>query len=143
MNKFWVAVGILISVALLLLFVENVTLPGNDDPEQITFDDIETECRVDSFSRISSEGDRVHFEGAFDVEGTDSRPSYTFSVSGDRVVLDVRSTGGQNNETFWDDCLASIYYDGTTDRVEPGEYTAVVQHNGEQVDSRRVTLTRP
>lgn len=126
MSKFWTAVA-----ALLVAGLGFLAFAAGDS--QVTFSDLETECRYDrsenaDFTLVDR---RIHFEGMFPVQNTDARLDYGYKRSGGKVVLDVRSEKMRPPRSFVDSCLGVAVYDARTGELSPGTYDVRIKHNGD------------
>lgn len=136
MTKFWTVVTLLLVVGLVSLVV--ATDGGN-----LKVKDLETECRYDRAeeARISlTPQNTLSFEGQFPVENTNSELDYSYSSSGERIVLNVKSDKMERPESFVDACLGVAIYDMETPQLGEGSYEVTVRHNGEKVERQRLRV---
>lgn len=135
MAKFWGGVVLVFVLALALLAVEGSH--GNIDVK-----DLETECRYDRGEQVNIQlKDRqLHFDGHFPVNNPDASMSYRYRESGDRIVLNVKSSRVRPPQIFKDDCLGSGVYRAHTGELEPGKYTVIVEHNGEEAEKQIIEV---
>ncbi|MFB6208497.1 MAG: hypothetical protein ABEJ69_04040 [Candidatus Nanohaloarchaea archaeon] len=135
MAKFWGGVVLVFVLALALLAVE-----GSQATIDVT--DLETECRYDRGEQVNIQlQDRqLYFEGYFPVNNPDASMSYGYSKSGERVVLNVKSSRVRPPQVFRNDCLGSAVYKAHTGSLEPGEYTVIVEHNGREAKKQMIEV---
>lgn len=134
MSKFWAGVGLLLVTGLAITLI-----PSGDG---INFTDLETECRYDrdSVTDIGLEHSRMSFSGHFPVESPEEDLTYRYSVSGDEINLNIRSSEAAPLTDFYDTCKAVAVYDAETERLEPGTYMVTVKHDGERADRKVITV---
>lgn len=134
MSKFWAAAGILLAVGIALTFY-----PAQDD---INFTDLETECQYDrgSVNDVDLDQRRLVFSGYFPVSSPEADLNYDYSVSGDTVALNVKSSGAEPVTDYRNNCEAVAVYDAETGPIEPGRYLVKVSHDGEEVDRRVISI---
>lgn len=130
MSKFWTVVTILLITGIVLLAVDRQQTDG------IEFTDLETECRYDTASNtdVGLEHNRITFSGYFQTDSPEANLDYRYSVSDSNIELDITTRDSILPESFYDTCLASVVYDAETQRLEPGEYTVNVYHDGVKQD---------
>lgn len=134
MSKFW-------SVVTVLFFVAVTALAANiQDGSEISFTDLETECRYDTSptNTIGLNGDRITFSGRFNTPNPSTATDYKYSRSGSNIELDITTGNSMIPETFFNNCLASVVYEGETDSLEPGDYNVKLYHKGNLAE--RVTI---
>ena len=137
MTKFWSVVTVIFLTSIVLLVTN---MPGNTG---ISFTDLETECRYDrgNMTNIGLEGQRITFSGHFNTPNPNTNLDYSYDVSSsNQVSLNVFTSDTLIPDTFYDSCLASVVYDFRTDRLENGNYTVSVYHNGDIQDRVRIRI---
>lgn len=135
MSKFWAACGLLLVVGIGLTF-----LPSGDG---INFTDLETECQYDrgSNSDIDLNHRRMSFSGYYPVESPEANLNYDYSISGDEITLNIRSSDTAPLTDFYNTCNAVAVYDAETDRLESGSYMVTVNHDGERADRKVIRVS--
>lgn len=134
MSKFWAVVTVLFFTAL-------GALAANIDYNSgISFTDLETECRYDisPTNTIGLNGDRITFSGRFNTPNPNTATDYSYSRSGSNVKLDITTRNSMIPDTFYNNCLASVVYEGETESLEPGDYNVKLYHKGDL--AKRVTI---
>lgn len=129
MSKFWTVVTLLLVLGLVLIAVDRVSAPG------VNFSDLETECRYDTgnSTNIGVEHKRVTFSGRFTTPSPNTDLSYRYSISDSKnIELNIVTEESIIPDSFVDSCLASVVYDASTDRLEEGNYTVNLYHNGDR-----------
>lgn len=131
MNKGWIVVTLAIIGGILVgVFSTSPTT------QNIRFDDIETECRVDDTqtSYVSLQQDNsLLFEGNYPVDNIETDISTAYTQTDNLIRLKVSNTEVEEDETFEHTCLGSVVYEGTTGSIQPGTYMLEVHHNDQQV----------
>lgn len=131
MSKFWNVVTILLLTGLVLLAVDRAEAP------EVSFSDLETECRYDTSpsSNIGLDGDRITFSGRFNAANPGNAPDYSYRRSGSNINLDITTGDSIIPDSFYNNCLASVVYEGETESLEPGHYNVNLRFNGELRES--------
>lgn len=129
MSKFWSVVTLLLVVCIGLLIFD-----GSD--KEVSFSDLETECRYDTASNtnVGLENNRITFSGYFQTDSPEANLNYRYSVSDSNIELDIITRDSVLPESFYDTCLASVVYEAETQRLKPGDYTVNVYYNGVKQD---------
>jgi len=130
MSKFWAVVTILFMTAIILLAVER-----QENPSEITFSDLETECRydTDNSTSIGLEHNRITFSGRFIAANPDTNLDYSYSISDSNSInLDIITRDSVVPNRFAGNCLGSVIYDAKTQPLEEGNYTVTVHHDGDR-----------
>ncbi|MFB6193112.1 MAG: hypothetical protein ABEK00_02575 [Candidatus Nanohaloarchaea archaeon] len=137
MNKFWSVTGGILLLAIALLLVGN-------SHGGITFSDIETECRYDRTTdyQISLQPDnQLHFRGHFPVNSTKADLSYKYSQGSNKIVLNVIARDEKEApESFRNQCLGSVVYDGVTSSLQEGFYDVILKHDGVRVEHQVISI---
>lgn len=129
MSKFWSVVTVLFITAIALLVVDRAEEP------RVTFSDLETECRYDTGNStdIGLEGRQITFSGRFTVSSPNANLDYSYQVTDSNSIrLNVIASDSVIPDMFVDNCLGSVIYDAKTERLEQGNYTVTLAHNGER-----------
>jgi len=135
MSKFW---GFVLTIIIIGILAVTVL----DDQNEITFTELETECREDRQTnhQISlTEDNTVKFEGNFELNSTKADLDYNYRRSGDRIILNIISRDSEQPEDFQRECLASGVYEAETITYQ-GQYTVVTQINGETIERRVINF---
>lgn len=143
MNKFWIGVSLLVAIAITLItFQSSIDLNLDSDKQELVVRDLETECQKDhsSESEISLRGQKLYFEGNYRENGTTARLDYSYSRSGDEIVLNIISEGSGTPSDYLNDCKVSINYEMNTQSIEPEVYMVSLQHNGEEVERQSIEI---
>jgi hypothetical protein len=141
MNYFWGGVTVLVLAAIAIITLNFGLGSFGNDNRKITFADIETECRMGGEnSEVSLHENRLRFMGNFPYDENDANLGYTYRESGDRITLNVKSSGGTEPTTFLNDCLGDVVYDGTTQPISDGIYLVQVRHNGDLQNSQYIRI---
>ena len=124
---------------LLLTGLAITLIPSGDG---INFTDLETECRYDrgSTADIDLEHSRMSFSGYFPVESPEEDLTYRYSVSGDEINLNIRSSDAAPLTQFYNTCKAVAVYDAETERLDPGTYMVTVKHDGERAERKVINV---
>ena len=111
-----------------------VLLAAGQPAQKINFTDLETECRYDRPEEASyTLRDRaISYEGQYHVNNPDSELDYSYSVSGDTVTLEVESSPSPYPSSYWNDCKGLVYYEAQAEKLDEGEYTLRIVHDGEE-----------
>lgn len=138
MNRFWVIMGGVLIVALAFLALD---MPND---QNINFTDLETECRYDrstAYDISLKPGNRLSFTGHFSVNNTESDLSYRYRRTGDTIRLNiVADQDDETPESFLNNCLASVVYDGQTSSIPEGRYDVILLHDGEEVEHQVIGI---
>jgi len=132
MSKFWSAIAILILTSFVLLASET-------NRAQITFSELENECRYNTPQYVDTDltsGGKILFEGTFHVDSVEATPRYRYTQKNKQVRLNVYTDRVQRPTSFWETCLGAIKYSAKTSKLEQGNYLVKVLHNGEKVDEK-------
>lgn len=117
-------------------------LAAEGSQARIDFTDLETECRYGRGQDvdINLRDRQLYFEGRFPVENPDASMSYTYSKSGGKIVLNIRSSRVSPPQVFVDTCLGLGVYRAHTPPLQSGVYTVVVEYNGQQVKKQVIEV---
>ncbi|MBC5793074.1 MAG: hypothetical protein H8Z69_03480 [Nanohaloarchaea archaeon] len=136
MDKFWIVVtSVFVIGVIMVLFAGNGT--------SMNVKDLETECqyRNSPGQTVDIKADSLRFSGNFPVNNIQQEPKVSYSVSSNRITLEVDVSDVEEPESFYYNCLASVVYDVETDsKPGPGNYILSVVHDGEVAERRIVTL---
>jgi hypothetical protein len=126
MSKFWTVVTILLITGIVLLAVDRQQTDG------IKFTELETECRYDTanMSSVGLDSNRITFSGYFQTNSPEANLDYRYSISDSNIELDIITRDSIIPESFQNTCLASVVYEAETQRLEEGDYTVSVYHEG-------------
>ncbi len=137
MSKFWTVVTVLVLIGVVLL------ITADREPGAISFSDLETECSYDRGpqSRIDLQ-DRgsLAFSGMFPVESTMADLDYSYTRSGDSIVLDIETTDIIPLTNFFDSCRGVVVYDAETRPIEEGVYRVILKHRGETIQDQVIDV---
>lgn len=135
MSKFWGG------VALVLVFAMAFLATGQQR-DQINFTDLETECRYDRGVKADYTLRKgvISFDGHYPVNNPDSRLDHKFRVTGDKIVLGITASPSVFPDPYWNDCKGLAVYKAQTGQISPGDYTLIINHDGEEVKRQLIEV---
>lgn len=135
MSKFWAFAAILVLIGIL------AAIAAYSMEDEITFTDLETECREDRTEahQVSVDQNELKFSGHFPLQSTRADLNYDYHRSGDRIVLNIKYADQEPPEDFERDCYATGVYKAETVSYE-GRYMVVTELNGEVIDKRVINF---
>lgn len=136
MDRFWTAVALLLLLGIVLV----VTDTGD---REITFYELETECRYDRGQKSSIQlnpDNSLEFSGGFHVNNPEADLGYSYSRSGRSIRLDVKASDMPEPENFGGGCLGLAVYGARTSRLPQGLYVVKVFHDGRQVEEQGIRI---
>lgn len=140
MSRFWGIVGAFFVIGIAVILLGNQTTATNE----INFTDLETECRYDQQEgtdvSVNLGNDRLGFEGQYPINSTGSDLKYNYRVSDDEIILNIISERRDKPASYVDNCLGLVKYKAQTEQIEEGRYRVEVQHEGERVEEKIISL---